>query len=95
MSRSYKKSPVYTDRDSGKYWKKIGNKRVRRNKITLPKGKKYKKLYNSWEIHDYISRWDKYQALTRYYKYKEIYDDDYKSEKDYLNKYWKKYYFRK
>ena len=103
MSRSYKKSPICSDRPHGaKYWKRIGNKKVRKNKDYLPKGKKYKKFYNSWEIHDYISRWDKKQAINdyhnlTYYRNGKFYKlfDEFKNEKEFIDHYWKKGYFRK
>ena len=103
MARSYKKNPICSDHSNGaKYWKKIGNKKVRKINDFLSKGNKYKKIYNSWEIHDYISRWDKNQALDDYYnrvifingKCVKVFDE-YRNENDFLNKYWKKYYFRK
>ena len=64
MSRSYKKNPVYTDRPNGaKYWKRCANKKVRRYKDNLDDGKMYRRIYNSWDIHDYINRWTKEEAI--------------------------------
>ena len=95
MSRSYKKNPICSDRPNGaKYWKRLANKKVRKQNIHFSKGKKYKKVFNSWEIHDYISRWSKYQALKDLYRYKYL-KEDYESEEEFLNKFWKKYYKRK
>ena len=102
MSRSYKKNPVYSDRPNGaKYWKRIGNKKTRKLKDNFPKGRKYRRVYNSWEIHDFINRWDKEDALT-YYNHSGFFHNgewyktyDYKDEKEFLNKYWKKYWRRK
>lgn len=95
MSRSYKKNPICSDRPNGaKYWKRLANKKVRKQNIRFSKGKKYKKVFNSWEIHDYISRWSKYQALKDLYRYKYL-KEDYESEEEFLNKFWKKYYKRK
>ncbi len=61
MSRSYKKSPVYTDRSnrskSAKSWKKIANRQLRR--IPIREGeyfssrKAYRKKFESWTIRDY------------------------------------------
>ena len=95
MSRSYKKNPIYTDRPHGaKYWKRLANKKVRRKNYHFLKGKEYKKLYPSWEIHDYISRWSKEQALKDFRRY--IYlQKYYKNENEFLNKHWKKYQYRK
>ena len=102
MSRSYKKSPICSDRPNGaKYWKRIGNKKARKSKDNFPKGRKYRRVYNSWEIHDYISRWTKKEALEYYNHAGYFYNGkwycafDFKDEKEFLNKYWKKYYRRK
>lgn len=95
MSRSYKKNPIYTDRpDGAKYWKRLANKKVRRKNNHFLKGNKYKRIFNSWEIHDYISRWSKYQALNDFKRY-EYLKEEYKNEEDFLNKHWKKYQYRK
>ena len=92
MARSYKKSPCYTDRpDGAKYWKNLGNRKVRRSDDLFPKGNKYKKVYNSWEIHDYVSRLTKKDAEKLFYKY---YEDE-MTKDEYINKRWKKFYLRK
>ena len=58
MSRSYKKHPYYTDGSpkTTKEKKKFANKRVR-NYEDLPDGAAYKKISESWDIHDYANRW--------------------------------------
>ena len=95
MSRSYKKNPIYTDRPNGaKYWKRLANKKVRKENIHFLKGKKYKRLFNSWEIHDYICYWDKFQALKDFRRYRYL-KKDYKNEEEFLNKHWGKYQYRK
>ena len=95
MSRSYKKNPIYTDRPHGaKYWKRLANKKVRKENIHFLKGKKYKRIYNSWEIHDYISRWTKEEALKDFKRYMYL-QKYYKNEDEFLNKHWKKYQYRK
>ena len=95
MSRSYKKNPIYTDRPNGaKYWKRLANKKVRKENNHFLKGKKYKRLFNSWEIHDYISYWDKKQALKDFTRY-EYLREEYKNEEEFLNKRWKKSQYRK
>ena len=103
MSRSYKKHPICTDRtDGAKYWKRIANKRVRRYK-GLPNYKAYKKVYCSWDIHDWISRWSKQQAINSYDKDRYFwlsgyeYDrwEDFIDKEDFLNNHWAKYYRRK
>lgn len=60
MSRSYKKSPYFTDGSPGttKEAKRFASKKVRRMKSDDPlKGGSYKKVSESWEIHDYVGRW--------------------------------------
>lgn len=56
MARSYKKNPVLTDGKSGRIGKRFANKKVRRMKGEIPDGKSYRKIYESWNIHDYVSR---------------------------------------
>lgn len=64
MSRSYKKHPFYTDGVCGttKRKKKQANHRVR-NTDDIPQRGGYKKIYPSYDIHDYINRWTWEQAL--------------------------------
>lgn len=102
MSRSYKKNPIHTDRPNGaKYWKNLANKKVRKSNEEFPKGKKYRRLFNPWEIHDYISYWGKLQALNYFEhggfwrKGEWIPSFDYKTKKEFLNDYWEKYWRRK
>lgn len=54
MSRSRKKTSSYTDGRAGtpKYFKRVANKVVRKSK-EVPDGRAYKKLYCSWNIHDW------------------------------------------
>lgn len=70
MSRSYKKSPVYTDGNAGttKEMKRLANKVVRNTDFDkLPmKGKGYKKCFQSWNIHDWRDRYTK-QEWANYY----------------------------
>ena len=58
MSRSYKKSPVYTDGSPGttKEKKKVANRKVRHTE-DIPNGGAYRKVHDSWDIHDYTIRW--------------------------------------
>jgi hypothetical protein len=109
MSRSYKKHPI--SKDGGKSSKKnkqIANRIIRRKfknntqNIFSKKGKNYKKLYDSWEINDYISYWSKKDAINDWNK--EVneatsrgvpleefgWHSIYKSLEDFLNKYWAK-----
>ena len=55
MSRSYKKNPVCTDGSphTTKELKKFANKKVRGYE-DLPNGSAYKKVSQSYDIHDYI-----------------------------------------
>ena len=122
MSRSYKKSPYYTDghRRTTKEIKQIANRCVRRcNKRivygylyrelnyrdVLPlDGMSYKRFYNSYDIHDWVSRWTKAQAIHEWehphWYYSERTDtwwhawEDYKTRED-MEQYWAKYYRRK
>ena len=58
MSRSYKKNPYCTDASPGttKEKKKFANKKVRNTK-NIPKHGGYKKISESYDIHDQIHRW--------------------------------------
>ena len=101
MSRSYKKNPIYTDRNDGaKYWKRQANRRVRHYKGELQYNK-YKRIYNSWEIHDWVSRWSSDEALKSYqtdvfwWRGEPEKRWNYKSEEDFMNRQWAKYYRRK
>ena len=67
MSRSRKKVPISKDHRSGKWGKKQANRAVRRNKSQSLKGKEYKKIYDSWDIHDYISFYPKEEAIKDWY----------------------------
>ena len=86
MSRSFKKHPVYTDGRGGrKPWKRIANKVIRNHKSYLQDGKNYKKLYCSYDIHDYICRcsWE---------EYKEIYREDFEKDAKKLYRQWLRYF---
>lgn len=90
MSRSYKKHPYYTDDTMAKDGKKFANKRVRNLELEeLPiKGNSYKKVYEQYDIRDYISRWTWEEALENYRKHPELYRKC-KTEKDFY-RYWYK-----
>ena len=64
------------------------------NELTLD-GKSYKKWFCSYDIHDWISRWSKTEALFDYHHPSKFYNvwDNY-NEKQFLN-YWAKCYRRK
>ena len=68
MSRSIKRNPICKSGSRGKAGKKLANRRVRQTLIDLPrKSRLYKKVYPSYDICDYISRWTKVDALEDYY----------------------------
>lgn len=96
MSRSYKHTPVVTDRSgrpgSAKYFKRQANRKVRHT-FDVPNGKAYRRVYNPWNIRDYIFYWPQSYAVERYNRYYDIYGNQ--SLEEYINKVWKKYYFRK
>jgi len=61
MSRSRSKNPVKKDysRGSTKIYKRFASKAVRRYKGVISNGKFYRKIYPSYDIHDYVYReWD-------------------------------------
>jgi hypothetical protein len=55
MSRSRKKHPVIRDYNPGT--KRIANRRVRRTP-DIADGNAYRKVFNSWDIHDWSLHWD-------------------------------------
>jgi len=67
-------------------------------------GMLYKKFYNSWEIHDWISRWTKQEAIYEWEHPHWIYDihrdewyhrwNDFDTREE-MKQYWAKYYRRK
>lgn len=107
MSRSYKRSSVSTDGSphTTKEMKRIANSKVRNSKGTY-NGSSYKKLFCSYDIHDYISRWSKEDAIQKWFEeeadilngiisFKYSYHNKYKTLKNFLNRRWAKWYKRK
>lgn len=105
MSRSYKHSPVCTDRKHGaKWWKRQANRKVRHHKNVL-NNKSYRKVYNSWEIHDHIIYESKADAIawyegitheeTKYKPYKEWVLKEWPTLKSYLDNCWAHDFYRK
>ena len=102
MSRSYKHNHICTDRKHGaKYWKRQANRKVRHS-FNVPNGKQYRRFYDSWEIHDFVCRESKYDAIIWYNKvtaenhpYRKYWIEDYPTLKDYLNKCWAHDFYRK
>ena len=80
MSRSRKKHPVVKDfsrGNNGTRWdKRNASKKVRYHKGPIPDGGHYKKLYCSWNIHDYSFY---YQVSDKYVKHPEFTDEDYRN----------------
>jgi hypothetical protein len=68
MSRSYKKSPCFTDGSPGvtKEKKRIANKKVRNTEDLPTRGKAYKKVSDSYDIHDYTGRWTWEEAKSEW-----------------------------
>lgn len=56
MSRSFKKTPICKDNDRGrKFAKRQANKQVRSTPF-VANGGEYRKVFNPWDIYDYVSR---------------------------------------
>lgn len=74
MSRSRKKHAVVSDysRNTTAYYKRIASKTVRKHKGPIPDGSYYKKLYCSWNIFDYKSRWD----LSYIREFPDLFDEE-------------------
>lgn len=85
MSRSYKKTPYWGDKNDMAY-KKIINKKLRKTK-NIADGKEFKKYTCSWFIKDYYTIMTLKEWLERY-------GDDYASEDDAIKEY-NKFYKRK
>ena len=100
MSRSYKKSPVYTDGSAGntKKSKRIANHVVRQTdfEILPQKGSGYKRYYCTYNIHDFICRWTWEEAFNMWSKEPEDSPTRkrYPTEKDFY-RYWFRYHKRK
>ena len=97
MSRSYKKSPVYTDGSAGstKKSKRIANHVIRRTDFEeLPlKGGAYRKHFCSYNIHDFITRWT-WEEVIAWWEQNDWVRERYPSKKD-LYRYWRKNYRNK
>jgi hypothetical protein len=60
MSRSRKKNPICKDTSGSNYRKFIknySNRKVRRT-LEVANGKSYRKIFETWNINDYVLRWD-------------------------------------
>lgn len=100
MSRSIKRKPVSKDCESGKWGKKQANRKVRREKEFSGKGKQYKKIYNSWNIHDFVCYWTLDDAIKDWYNEEkeptqyQWRHKQFKTLENWIN-YWKKCMIRK
>lgn len=102
MSRSYKKTPIHKDKSGAKFGKKFANRKVRNYKSGIPNGKKYRLLYNSWDISDWYSRTPKIEMLADYEAEQNErlnnvmrwHRGEQETLKEAVTK-WKKYYYRK
>lgn len=98
MSRSYKKTPITKDSiKSSANNKRIANRVYRHNnKMELHQRKAYRKHYETWEIHDYVSLYTREQAIKDYYdrEYRYLKRLGYPTLESWLN-YWEKCYRRK
>jgi len=72
MSRSRSKNPISKDyrRNATKFYKQLANKTVRKHRGCITDGKGYRKLYCSYNIHDFrFMEWDPenkwYELLKR------------------------------
>jgi len=86
MSRSYKKTPIVKDNFGGKTGKRYANKKVRKTKDCLFKGGEYKKIFESWNINDYISYYTLEEAIEDWYKEE---TENFPKERAYLHKRYK------
>lgn len=97
MSRSIKHTPVCKDNGIGKDAKRYASKSVRRLEDTPSNGSAYKRVYNSYDIHDYVSRWTREEAVKAWAeedadgRFHKMYD----TLEEFLEKCWAKAYQRK
>jgi hypothetical protein len=65
VSRSYKKHPIAKSISKG--GKKFANRKVR-NTEDIPNGNKYRKVSQSWDIVDQVSRYSKQEWIDRWHQ---------------------------
>lgn len=96
MSRSFKSNPIIKDNRRGrKKSKRQASKKVRKYKGEISDGQFYKKLYNTWDIYDYVSHCTYEEWKTMFYKNDSLYTIRYyNNEKDCYND-WARFYKRK
>lgn len=64
MSKSYKKTPIVKDKNKG--MKNLANRKVRRSADYISNGKYYRKMFQSYDISDYLFREDFCDFKNRY-----------------------------
>lgn len=107
MSRSYKKTPIWTDQSSSKnskrakFVKKTFNHNIRqKEKVDFPiKSNQHKKMNQSWDIRDWCCLETKQQAIDRWDQAlaegDTYYKDKYRTKEKFLYHCWYKYHRRK
>ena len=98
MSRSYRKNPIIKDRGRKKKKdKRFANKAVRRSK-GVGNGKKYRRVYDSWEIVESVDRnpWNEHLKLQLEFwnEYDKFLGDE-EIDEEALRQEWLKEYFWK
>ena len=88
MSHSRKRSPVYKDRPY-KHAKRLANKRIRKCH-NVASYNAYKRIFNSYEIHDYRSYAGNFLLYCRKRRRWNLYDKEELWKEDYLNDYVRK-----
>lgn len=99
MSRSRKKNPITKDGNSQKRNKKrIAEKQVRNYLKQHPEetlqGKSYRKVWESWEIADYVSRYTREEAIKDWNEGHNYLHKKFNSLEDWLEYYDKCYYHK-
>lgn len=96
MSRSFKKHPCATDGRAGRKIQKRWANRTVRGKEEIPNGGAYKKVFCSWNIHDYTLRWTWKEAKEEYeHGLNNTYlQERYPTLKEFY-RFWRKYYYNK
>ncbi len=92
MSRSYKKAPILKDNVGSKVSKRFANKTVRHAKH-VSNGAFYRRMYESWDIHDYVFYRPLQQELDKWEADHKRWVDP-KTKQSIRNR-WAKWYYRK
>ena len=92
MSKSFKHTP-YSGLKKSKFFKTYANRKLRRNKLEKYNNRKYKRVFQSWNICDYydISNFDIFVRKRQRYQNKKLNE----KEVDQLYEEYKKIYIRK